>query len=103
LSQSVRNDCVLKGRLRAPIGQYTPFKCADVGAICPAFAVGMPSRMKERECRNGGVWGVEAKARVGNGKERHPGVIRIGYQNVEETGASDKRARPECDKLNRKR
>ena len=53
--------------------------------------------------RNGGVWGVEAKARVGNRKEKHPGVIRIGYQKVEETGASSTRARPECDKLHRKR
>ena len=34
-------------------------------------------------------YGESRRERVGNRKDKHPGAIQIGYQKVEETGASD--------------
>jgi len=30
-----------------------------------------------------GMWGVEAKVRVVNGKQKYPNVVRVGYEDVE--------------------
>ena len=51
-------------------------------AACPAF-------YEQHEYVGMAVYGESKKARVGNGKERHPMAIRVGYHKVEETGASD--------------
>ena len=82
----MRNDCVLKGRLYAPIRQYTPsFTCAHFETTCPAFEVGN----EQHEYVGTAVYGESRRRRGSEMQRRHPRAIQVGYQKVEETGASD--------------
>ena len=81
MSQSVRNDCVLKGRPFAEKMVYTTgYHCAFRSSAFIAV---------ESEYVGMVVGGESNMARVGNGKDRHPRAIQIEYQKVEKTGPSD--------------